>query len=229
MSRSPEAVGGLFHTLTGKRPRPSLAPPLYSSVGASREAFVETKAREEVRRRRFTVEEYHRMGEAGILRAEERVELIEGEIVEMNPIASRHAACVMVLTRSLGRSLGDELLLDVQNPVRLNGGLEPQPDLAVVRARDYGGSLPGPEDILLLIEVPDTTLNYDRNVKLPLYARAGIAESWIVDLPNEAIERHNDRSEEGYRRMERVGRGRSLSSEALPNLTLRADAVLGEG
>jgi len=134
-----------------------------------------------------------------------------------------------VLTRSLGRSLGDELLLDVQNPVRLNGGLEPQPDLAVVRARDYGGSLPGPEDILLLIEVSDTTLNYDRNVKLPLYARAGIAESWIVDLPNEAIERHNDPSEDGYRRMERVGRGRSLSSEALPNLTLRADAVLGEG
>jgi Uma2 family endonuclease len=190
---------------------------------------VETKAREEVTRRRFTVEEYHRMGEAGILREDERVELIEGELVEMNPIGSRHAACVRVLTRLLGRSLGDELLLDVQNPVRLNGGLEPQPDLAVVRAHDYRESLPGPEDILLLIEVSDTTLSYDRDVKLPLYGRAGIAESWIVDLLNQAIERHNDRSEEGYRRMEWVGRGRWLASEALSNLILHTDAVLNGG
>ena len=168
------------------------------------------------------------MGEAGILRENERVELIEGEIVEMNPIGGRHAACVRVLTRLLGRSLGEELFLDVQNPVRLNGGLEPQPDLAVVRARDYRESLPGPEDVMLAIEVSDTTLGYDRDVKLPPYGRATIAESWIVDLPSEAIERHNDPSEDGYRRMERVGRGRFLSSEALPNLTLRADAVLGE-
>lgn len=168
------------------------------------------------------------MGEAGIFGEGERVELIEGEIVEMNPIGSRHAACVKGLTRLLGRMLGDELLLDVQNPVRLDAGLEPHPDLAVVRERDYRDSLPGPEDVLLGIEVSDTTLRYHKNVKLPLYARAGIAESWIVDLPNEAIERHNDPSEEGYRRMERVGRGRSLASEALPDSSvLHTDAVLG--
>jgi Uma2 family endonuclease len=198
-------------------------------VRASREAFVETRAREEVRRRRFTVEEYHRMGEVGILRVDERVELIEGEIVEMNPIRSRHAACVRALTRLMGRSLGDGLLLDVQNPVRLNGGVETQPDLAVIRAQDYRESLPGSEDVVLAIEVSDTTLRYDRNVKLPLYARAGIREAWIVDLPNEAVERHNEPSEDGYLRMERVGRGRSLTSEVLPNLTLQTDAVLGEG
>ena len=167
------------------------------------------------------------MGEAGILREDERVELIEGEIVEMNPVGGRRAACVGALTRLLGGSLGDELLLDVQNPIRLNGGLEPQPDLAVVRARDYGESLPGPEYVLLAIEVSDTTLAYDRNVKLPPYARAGIGEDWIVDLPSEAIERHNDPSEDGYGRMQRVGRGRSLASEVLPNLTLQANAVLG--
>jgi Uma2 family endonuclease len=167
------------------------------------------------------------MGEAGILREDERVELIEGDIVEMNPIGSRHAACVKVLTRMLGRGLGDELLLDVQNPIRLNGGLEPQPDLAVVRARDYRELLAGPEDVLLVIEVSDTTLAYDRNVKLPLYARAGIGEAWIVDLPSEAIERHNDPAEDGYLRMERVGKGRSLTSEDLPNLTLQINAVLG--
>jgi Uma2 family endonuclease len=136
---------------------------------------VETKTREQVARRRFTVEEFHRMGEAGILREDERVELIEGEIVEMNPIGSPHAACVKVLTRTLGRGMDDELLLDVQNPIRLNGGLEPQPDLAVVRAR----------------------------------------------------ERHNDPAEDGYLRMERVGKGRSLTSEDLPNLTLQLNAVLG--
>ena len=169
------------------------------------------------------------MGEAGILREEERVELIEGEIVEMNPIGSLHAACVRALTRLLGRNLGDDLLLDVQNPVRLNAGVEPQPDLAVIRARDYRESLPGSEDALLVIEVSDTTLGYDRDVKLSLYAKAGIREAWIVDLSNEAIERHNDPSDDGYRRMERAGRRRSLTSEALPNLTLQTDTVFGEG
>ena len=167
------------------------------------------------------------MGDAGIFGEVERMELIEGEVVQVNPIGSRHAACVRVLTRLLGRSLGDEFLLDVQNPIGLREGLEPQPDLAVVRAQDYGDSLPGPEDALLLIEVSDTTLSYDRNVKLPLYARAGIAEGWILDLANQAIERHNESSETGYGRMERVGRGRSLVSEALPNLVFHADAGLG--
>jgi len=190
---------------------------------------VETKAREGVRRRRFTVEEYHRMGEAGILREDERVELIEGEILEMNPIGGRHMRCVNESNWLLGQQIRDRgLRVSVQNPIRLNGGLEPQPDLAVIRAGNRADSLPGPEDVVLVIEVSDTTLGYDRNVKLPLYARAGIGEAWIVDLPNEAIERHNDPSEEGYRRMERVGRKHSLSSEALPNLALRADLVLGE-
>lgn len=188
---------------------------------------METKTREEVSRRRFTAHEYHRMGEAGIFREGERVELIEGEIVEMNPIGARHVRCVNELTWSLARRAGDEeVRISVQNPVRLDGGLEPQPDLAVIRARDYGGALPGPGDVLLLVEVSDTTLSYDRNTKLPLYARAGIEESWIVDLAGGAIERHNEPAEDGYRRMERVGRGHQLASEALPNLVLHADAVL---
>jgi Uma2 family endonuclease len=197
---------------------------------ASREAFVETRAREQVTRRRFTVEEYHRMGEVGILREDERVELIEGEIIEMNPIGSRHMRCVNELNWLLGQQISEgRLRVSVQNPVRLDGGLEPQPDLAVIRVGDYSGSLPGPDDALLVIEVSDTTLAYDRNVKLPLYARAGIGEAWIVDLSNEAIERHNDPSEDCYRRTERAGRGRSLASEALPNLTLQTNTVLGEG
>jgi Uma2 family endonuclease len=130
----------------------------------------------------------------------------------------------------LGQQIRDGgLRVSVQNLIRLNGRLEPQPDLAVVRVRDYGESLPGPENVLLVIEVSNATLGYDRNVKLALYARAGIHEAWILDLPNNAVERHSDTSEDGYQRMERAGRGRSLASEALPNLTLQTDAVLGDG
>lgn len=168
------------------------------------------------------------MGEANIFSEGERVELIEGEIVQMNPIGSRHVRCVNEANWLLGRWIGDrEMRVSVQNPIRLNGGLEPQPDLAVIRTRDYGNSLPGPEDILLLIEASDTTLSYDRNVKLPLYSRAGISESWIVDLAGGAVERHNDPSEKGYGRMERVDRGRALGSEVLAGFVLHASAVLG--
>jgi Uma2 family endonuclease len=144
---------------------------------------VDTKTHE-VTRRRFTVHDYHRMGEAGILHEDDRVELIEGEIVEMAAIGTRHFSCVNGLTRLLVRGVGDEAIVSVQNPVRLDEHNEPQPDLTVLRVRDYRESLPVPEDVLLLIEVSDTTLRYDRGVKLPLYARAGIREVCILDLPS---------------------------------------------
>jgi Uma2 family endonuclease len=139
----------------------------------------------EVKRRRFTVHDYHRMGEAGILHEDDRVELIEGELVEMTAIGTRHFSCVNRLNRLLVMHVGDDAIVSVQNPVRLNEYNEPQPDLTVIRPRDYLESLPKPEDVLLLIEVSDTTLAYDRGVKLPLYARAGIREVWIVDLLGE--------------------------------------------
>ncbi len=181
----------------------------------------------EVRRWRFTVHDYHRMGEAGILQEDDRVELIEGELVEMTAIGSRHFACVNGLTRLLVRAVDDEAIVSVQNPVRLNEYNEPQPDLTVIRPRDYRLSLPGPEDVLLLIEVSDTTLTYDRNVKLPLYARAGIGEVWIVNIPGGLIERHTDASEVGYRGLKRARRGETLESVALPSLALAVDDVLG--
>ncbi len=182
---------------------------------------------QEVTRRRFTVHEYHRMGEAGILHEDDRVELIEGEIVEMAAIGTRHFACVNQLTRLLVRGVGDAAIVSVQNPVRLDERTEPQPDLGVLRIRDYRESLPMPGDVLLLIEVSDTTLAYDRGVKLPLYARAGITEVWIVDLAGEVIERYTDPSAEGYRSFERVRRGGKVESGALPELALRVEAVLG--
>ena len=191
-----------------------------------RKVFVETKAQEIVRRR-FTVHDYHRMGEAGILHEDDRVELIEGEIVEMAAIGTGHFACVNQLNRLLVRGVGDAAIVSVQNPVRLDEHTEPQPDLTVLRVRDYRESLPMPEDVLLLIEVSDTTLAYDRGVKLPLYARAGIREVWIVDLVDEVIERHIDPSRDGYRGFKKVRRGEKIEFAALPELAFPLDAVLG--
>jgi len=187
---------------------------------------VETKTKE-VTRRRFDVHEYHRMAEVGILHEDDRVELIEGEIVEMSPIGGRHVSCVGRLTRVLSQFAGERYLVNVQSPMRLDDHWEPQPDLTVVRDRDYGNSLPGPEDILLLIEVADTSLAYDRNVKLPLYAQAGIPEVWIVDIAGEIIERHTEPSGNDYRHTEKVRRGETFESAALPGLTLRSDIALG--
>ncbi len=187
---------------------------------------METKT-QEVARRKFTVHEYHRMAEAGILHEDDRVELIEGEIVDMTPIGSWHFTCVNRLNKLLVTSVGDQAIVSVQNPVRLNDHREPQPDLTVIRNRDYRSSLPIPEDVLLLIEVSDTTLAYDRNVKLPLYAQAGIPEVWILDLASETIERHTEPSGNDYRHTEKVRRGESFESTALSGLSLRADDVLG--
>jgi Uma2 family endonuclease len=187
---------------------------------------VDTKTHE-VTRRRFTVHDYHRMGEAGILHEDDRVELIEGEIVEMAAIGTRHFSCVNGLTRLLVRGVGDEAIVSVQNPVRLDEHNEPQPDLTVLRVRDYRESLPVPEDVLLLIEVSDTTLRYDRGVKLPLYARAGIREVCILDLPGEVTECHTGPSGSSYRNTERARRGQALAPLALPELTFRVDDLLG--
>jgi Uma2 family endonuclease len=181
---------------------------------------------QQVTRWRFTVHDYHRMGEAGILHEDDRVELIEGEIVEMAAIGTRHFSCVNRLNRLLVLSVGDDAVVSVQNPVRLNGHTEPQPDLAVIRPRDYRESLPEPEDVLILIEVSDTTLAYDRNVKLPLYAQAAIEEVWIVNLPAETIERYTDPSATGFRHTEQAHRGQTLQSTALPGLTPNVDEVL---
>ena len=187
---------------------------------------METEA-QEVARRRFTVHEYHRMAEAGILHEDDRVELIEGEVSEMSPIGALHASAVRNLNRLIGQQVSEEFLVDVQNPVRLDEDNEPEPDLAVIRMRDYRDSLPGPEDVLLLIEVADTTLSYDRNVKLPLYTRSGIPEVWIVDLEGEIVERHTAPSGEIYRHLERVRRGETLAPAALPDLSFDANAVFG--
>ena len=191
---------------------------------------MQTQTKVETRvRRRFTVHDYHRMAEAGILHEDDRVELIGGEIVEMSPIGGRHAKCVTELTRALISLVGEDMRVSPQNPIKLDEHEEPQPDVAVLRTgeRYQAGALPTPEDVLLLIEVSDTSLAYDRTVKLPLYARSGIAEVWLVDLNANVIERHTEPSENDYRLVRRAGRGEALESVALPTLAFTVDVALG--
>jgi Uma2 family endonuclease len=190
---------------------------------------VETKSRAAVERRRLTVEEYHQTAEVGILHEDDRVELIEGGISTI-PIDSRHVACVTELIRLLGPLMvGGEVVVSPQNPVRLGENLELQPDISVLKLREKGcfGRSPGPEDVLLLIEVSDTSVSYDRGEKLSFYVRAGIPEAWILDLAGETVDRHNEPSQYGYRRKERARRGEGMGSETLPSLLLQVYAVLG--
>ncbi len=140
-----------------------------------------------VKKRRFGVEEYHRMAEAGIFGEDDRVELADGEIVEMTPIGWRHVRAVTVLTQLLAGALPD-YFVSVQNPVVFGERDERQPDLALVGAEALEGALPRAGDVALVAEVAETSLSYDREVKVPLYARFGVPEAWVVDLVAGAIE-----------------------------------------
>jgi Uma2 family endonuclease len=185
------------------------------------------KETREVTRRRFTVHEYHRMGDAGITHEDDRIELLDGELVEMAAIGTRHFSCVNRLNHLLVGRVGDDVIVSVQNPVRLNEYTEPQPDVALIRARDYSESLPTPDDVLLLIEVSDTTLAYDRGLKLSRYAQAGIPEVWTVDLEGENIEHYTGPSGDLYRHVALARRGETLQTSALPSRELRVTNVLG--
>jgi len=182
----------------------------------------------EVLRRHFTAGEYHRMAQAGILHEDDRVELIEGEIVEMAPIGSRHAACVIRLTQLFSQYSGEVFLVNVHNPISLSEHSEPQPDVTLLRPRSdyYADSHPGPEDILLVIEVCDTCADYDRGVKVPLYGRSGIGEVWLVDLAGESIEVYRSPNPEGYDQVQRIQLGQPLGPEALPDLVVGAADIL---
>ena len=183
----------------------------------------------QVRRHLFTVEEYHRMAQAGILSEDDRVELIEGEIVNMTPVGSRHAAVVDRLNRILSRRIGERAIVRVQNPIRLGEHSEPQPNVTLLRPREdfYASAHPGPEDVLLLIEVAETSAEYDREVKIPLYARFGIGEVWLVDLEGKAIEVYRNPSPEGHREVQTLGRDARLSPDSFPDLELPVEQILG--
>ncbi len=180
-------------------------------------------------KRWITVEEYERMGEAGIFNEDDRLELLEGGIYERSPIGSRHAACVTVLHQLLTLKFAGKLIVISQNPIRLDDFSEPQPDIALLKWRDdfYRDALPMPDDVLLVIEVADTTIESDRAYKLPLYAKAGIAEVWIINLPDETIELYADAKDGTYGIQRNLKRGEDAEAHTIAGLRVAVTDVLG--
>lgn len=180
--------------------------------------------------RPFTVDEFHRLGEAGVLGSQERVELFDGRVVEMVPIGSRHAACVRRLDRLLGALVGGDLIVDTQNPVWLDEHRELIPDLLVLEQRGdlYATAHPRPADVRLVIEVADTTVHYDRDLKIPRYGAAGIRESWLVDVQNGVIEVFRAPSpRSGYSDSVRFSSGESFKSPCIGGTPVAVDDVFG--
>ncbi len=183
----------------------------------------------QLQRHTFTVNDYHRMAEAGILTEDDRVELISGEIVAMAPLGYRHMGHVNRLDRILRLRLGSRATVSVQNALRLDDHSEPQPDVTVLqyRADDYDSVMPMAQNAHLVIEVSDSSIANDRETKLPLYAKAGIPEVWIVDLNAHRIETYRDPTPYGYREPRYLYPGDTLSPAAFPDVTLKVDEVLG--
>ncbi|MBX6772277.1 MAG: Uma2 family endonuclease [Chloroflexi bacterium] len=180
-------------------------------------------------RRRFTIREFEQMVQAGIFTEDDRLELIAGEIVEMTPIGRRHAACVVRLTHLLMRSFGSDAQVSVQNPLQLDEENQPQPDLMLLvpRVDFYAAGHPRPADVLLLVEVAESSREVDRTVKLPLYARYAIAEVWLVDLEGGTLTVAREPGAEGYRFLRSLGRGERLSPLAFPDRSLAVADILG--
>ena len=181
------------------------------------------------KRRLFNVDEYYRMAEAGIFGPDERVELIEGAIIEMAAMGSPHGGCVTALSYWFSAHLSGRALVRVQLPVHLSNRSEPEPDLALVRPRPdfYRTSHPETPDVLLLIEVADSSLAFDRQSKLPLYAREGVSETWLIDLPHESVEVYRRPENGRYQDVATLTRGAGVSPLAFPDLTLTVDEILG--
>jgi Uma2 family endonuclease len=181
-----------------------------------------------VRTRPIVVDEYHRMADVGILRPDEQIELLNGRIIEMPPLGTRHAYAVIALDARLQAMLGGRAVICSRTPLRLDRLSEPQPDILVVRqpiAR-YASSHPTPEDTLLVIEVAESTLPYDCGEKLSAYARLGVPEYWILDLVSEHLEIYREPDGDRYGSQEIVGRGQRVAPRAFPNDSIAVNDIL---
>ena len=179
-------------------------------------------------RHQFTVDEYHRMAEVGLLTEDSRVELIDGEVVDMSPIGRRHAVRVSYRSRICTQRLGDVAFVWSQNPIRLSEHSEPEPDVTLLRPRSdfYEGKDPTAEDVLLLIEVADSSVEYDRRVKAHLYARHNIPEYWLVNLVEGHVVVYRDPTPAGYRAVHTARPGEDVCPIAFPDLAIAVDEIL---
>ena len=180
-------------------------------------------------RHRLTVHDFHRMGEAGILPVEGRLELIEGEIIAKAPIGSRHAAIVTRANMLFGQAVAGRAIVSVQNPIILGKHSEPEPDLALIQPRDdfYAVALPRADEVLLIVEVADTTLRYDREIKIPLYARHGIPEVWLIDVDGRTLTVFETPAEGRYRDERRAEPVHILAPKALPGVEVDLSRLFG--
>ncbi len=183
-----------------------------------------------ISKRRFTADDYQRMGQVGILSQNDRVELIDGEVVAMTPIGSRHNACVDRANRALVIGVGDGAIVRVQGSVRLDLYHEPEPDLVLLRPRAdfYASHLPGPDDILLIVEIAESSIEYDRDVKARIYAELGIQEYWLADLNANLVSRYSAPTGGSFRRVEQYHRGQSIAPHMLPECVIAVDVLLTE-
>lgn len=181
------------------------------------------------RRWRFTADQYQCMGQAGILRKEDHVELIGGELYEMTPIGSWHNGSVNALAAAFFNGLGGRAIVQVQGSFRLSPDSEPEPDILLLRFRSdfYRAALPGPQDVLLLVEIADTSLGYDRDFKLPIYASAGIPEVWIVSRDGPGIEFYREPRDGRYQVKSVSERGSVIAPLAFPDLAVQVQEILG--
>ena len=181
--------------------------------------------------RKFTVEEYEKMTTQGIIKPDEKVELIRGEIIKMSPMGTRHAAGIARLTQLFYRKFGDLILLGVQNPIRLNNNSQPEPDLSLLIPRSdfYVAAYPCPQDIYLIIEVSDSTFDYDRYTEISLYAEANIEEVWIVNREEECLEVYRHPLHDSYQAIQKYYRGESIFIESFPEIELTLMAIIREG
>ncbi len=181
----------------------------------------------DIARWQFTVTDYARMREAGILSEDDRVELLDGEVRPMSPIGPFHAAVVNILVVLLTHQLGDRAIVSVQNPIQLNDYSEPQPDIAILQPREdfYAAAHPRPDDVLIAIEIADKSLEYDRNEKLPRYAQAGITEVWIVDIGKQIVEQYTQPRTTRYHQLRLVEHGEHVTAHAIDNLVVPVGAL----
>lgn len=182
----------------------------------------------ELLKRRFDADEFQRMGRAGILREDDRVELINGEIITMTPIGPRHNAAVNRANRALVGAVGNQAIVQVQGSVRLDLSNEPQPDLVLLRPDPdfYASRLPAPDDILLVVEIAESTVDYDSGVKAQLYATAGVREYWLADLTTGTVTRSSAPSGGTYQRRRELKAGESIAPDALPQCAIPVESLL---
>ncbi|MBF2056935.1 MAG: Uma2 family endonuclease [Cyanobacterium sp. T60_A2020_053] len=179
-------------------------------------------------KRKFDLEEYHSLINVGIFHEDSNIELINGELFEMSPVGFRHASCVKKLNYLFAQKLPKEVIIGVQDPIKLNDKSEPQPDVILLKPRDdfYVTQHPTPEDIYLLIEVADSSIDYDRNIKLPAYAENKIMEVWLIDLNNSLLEKYTSPKYNYYQKMEKLSVEDTIFVDNFPSLKIAINEVL---